>query len=605
MATLDQDDLFRCAPLTRVPLGSSVDLVYLALRDTAQLVSSSGVSSACSCSRFRSLREHADRLARMERTSEREALLHLARLAEQGLLVSRAELFSCLETCQERDPASEISCLAVPTSNRPTELRRALCSYASNFLRHGRKPALLVCDDSASADQRRLSQEILAGVTVDSNFSSCYVGVAQKRGLIDRLTDGGDVPRQIAEFALCPEGDLPTTGANRNAIQLYTAGEMIISVDDDTICRPCAAPGGNAADRLSLGGDSNPTEFWFFPDYGAALAAAQFTEFDVAGRHEQLLGRHLRSVVRDAARKSRLDLGGLCDHLLLSIWSGQGRILVTANGCVGDSGMYSGAGLRRHRGVGTRQRLTASEPEYRMALKSRQVIGQSPAATVCHGVPFTTMFVGLDNRQLLPPFLPVCRNQDGVFACSLDRCVPDAYFGYLPWSLVHGPAAHPDYCQGAAEDMRLSNIIISLMSLWKPPSQDSAPDRLMQSLGTHLSEIARAASRDFHHLLRSLAWNRASHIIRRTEALIKQFENSPSYWASDLQADIEAFREAATGPDFGLPSDLPEEGGRATRLQLTQTLVRLFGELLFWWPAIVERAKALRANNDLPALSVR
>ena len=46
--------------------------------------------------------------------------------------------------------------------------------------------------------------------------------------------------------------------------------------------------------------------------------------------------------------------------------------------------------------------------------------------------------LGLDNRHLLPPFLPVQRNQDGVFAAVLTLC-GSGCTGFLPWMVLRAP----------------------------------------------------------------------------------------------------------------------------------------------------------------------
>ena len=396
---------------------------------------------------------------------------------------------SCSDlTSMNRDTAagcSTISCLAIPTCNHLPELQRAVRSYAEHFIQYGRRPAILVFDDSTTQQQADLCRELCAQTAAEPVHSCEYIGNAQKHQLKDHLARGDEIPPAVIEFALFPDANLIKTGANRNAIQLWTAGQAILSVDDDTVCKTLVAPGTTAGSgRVSLGGDGNPAEFWFFAGHSAALEAAQHAEFDVIARHEEFLGRPLNNILRkDAAKDGFADARSACCHMLRSASSGKGRICVTSNGCVGDSGMSSAAGLCRHRGRGTRQRLTASEPVYRMALQSRIVIAQSLTPTICHGPPFSTMFAGLDNHYLLPPFLPVCRNQDGVFAYCAQRCIHDAYFAYLPGSLAHQPPCNRERSVGTVADLRLSDVVISLASAWITPDEDRSSEQLLQSLG--------------------------------------------------------------------------------------------------------------------------
>ena len=74
----------------------------------------------------------------------------------------------------------------------------------------------------------------------------------------------------VIEFALFdPEGCGMTAGANRNALLLHSVGDMVLSVDDDTVCSVAESP--RLRDGLALSSGANPTDFRFFPDREAAV----------------------------------------------------------------------------------------------------------------------------------------------------------------------------------------------------------------------------------------------------------------------------------------------------------------------------------------------
>ncbi len=590
------DDLFRCAPIRRFPLGKSLDLVYSVLKRSAHIVSPTDAKAAALFGRFRKASEHLAQLQQVMPAAE-FASLDLAALAERGLLVSGSELLSRVSTSRAEVPG-QLAWFAVPTCDRPVEFDRAINSYVANFARFGRNPKILIADDSRLDEHTRVERATQLRRRVGRFGLSCwYAGRKEKYRLIELLTEDGEIPRCVAEFAICPNEDLPTMGANRNAIQLCTAGEMVLTADDDTICQPCCAPGRDEPGRLRLCSEVDATEFWFFPDHHEAVAAARAAELDIMAAHENLLGRPLWAVVRGLGSDSILDLETMCNHLLSSLWTGQGKVAVTSNGCVGDSGMYSAWGVRYHDGCGTRDRLSVSEIDYRMAIRSRQVIRQAPSTTICHGSPFSAMFVGLDNRQLLPPFLPVCRNEDGVFAFVLNRCNQESYFGYLPWALVHAPAGCREYCDGVAT--RISEILIACGSTWNAPNTTCAEKRL-GSLGSHLVDISSMPPDEFREMIEFASWRRASARIAKAESLLNASAYCPSYWEEDVVKEIEAILATVVKPAFALPSDLFGAERLEELLARTQKIVRQYGDLLCWWPAMMEKAKELSANDQIP-----
>jgi hypothetical protein len=592
--TRDLDrDMFRCAPMIRLPLGVSAELVYFPLQKVAHVLTPSAAGLLGACSRFASLAGHSEQILSQLSAGSAGVSQILTAFAEEGMMISRAELSDHLDALPCADDPPQISCLAIPTSDRPQELLRALASYAAHFSRTGRSMRCLVADDAPSLQANRLLKEALKERLKAWDGEIVYAGVEEKRHLVDLLAEKGSLPRDVLEFGLLGPSDYtPTMGANRNTIFLQTAGEMVLSVDDDTLCRPCAAPECEAG-TLRLGSESDPTEFWFFPDRKSSLKFVRPADVNIAAAHEDLLGRQVWTLVEPSAINGQVDLSAACGHLLQNIWMGNGRVLITLNGSVGDSGMYSGRNLPIHKEPRTRGRLVRSEEDYRMALRSREVVRQVRSATVCHGSPIMTMFVGIDNRVLLPPFFPVCRNEDGTLGYMIERCLDGCYFGYLPWSLVHDPPQGRSYFGGFAATVRVSDLVIACISTWVCANRGADTAHRLRSLGRHLIEVASVAPEDFEEFVRMLLWRQAAQRISQKEALLRQYGEQPAFWAEDLRREIKTHQLAVVKPDYIVPIDLPQRLTGEKPVQEAQDLIRRYGELVYWWPAIVERATEL------------
>jgi hypothetical protein len=407
----------------------------------------------------------------------------------------------------------------------------------------------------------------------------------EKRGLIGLLTKSGELPPETVEFGVLGPPECPLhTGANRNTILLTTAGEMALCVDDDTVGRPSVAPGatGTAAVRFA-GGD--PSSFWFFPDRSTALAAGRAIDLDILGSHEALLGR----------RYAERPPGG--GRGVPAVGTGNGRILITVNGSAGDSGMDSGRNLAMHPDPGTRERLLASREAYESALTSREMIRQSLAPTVTPIRPFMSMAMGMDNRELTPPFFPACRNSDGIFGALTARVWPDACLGHLPWTVIHDPPGSRLNVSGISATLRVCDWVLAWASTGTFHNGGGAAAERMGSLGRHLIEAGSLPPADFREQTRALLLRMASRRAARAESLIHERRGEPAFWVEDLRREVEAVREAMVEPDGVAPVDLPVEWNGDQRIEATRSLIRRYGELLSWWPAIIERAKDLRTSH--------
>jgi hypothetical protein len=303
-------------------------------------------------------------------------------------------------------------------------------------------------------------------------------------------------------------------------------------------------------------------------------------DVDVLGRHESLLGRAVA------------DVGAPADA--------RGRVAITLHGLVGDSGMGS---PRYYLGLTgpSRERLVASPNAYRLAFQSREIMRAVRRPTISTGPFCMTTFFGFDNRLLLPPFFPVQRNADGIFGIMLRKCIDGSHIAFLPSALVHTPPAErafePDAIWADAENVRLSDIVITCSFAQGVAGAPSTDAERMAQLGRHLRSLGSLKLRDFEAHVRVLQQYRTMAFITALESHLQTYAAQPGFWAEDVERMIGLLSKAANAEDYMVPRDLRagREAGEAR--QLSRELVARFGELLEAWPTIVATAGRLRANG--------
>ena len=89
-----------------------------------------------------------------------------------------------------------------------------------------------------------------------------------------------------------------------------------------------------------------------------------------------------------------------------------------------------------------------------------------------------------------------------------------------------------------------------------------------------------------------------SGMIGYLEARLASPERPPDYWAREARQFIARVRRSALAPAEEWYAAV---GGR----EMLQQWLRQFGQLLIWWPAIVQAAHELRAAGDELALPLR
>ena len=568
--------------LLRFPLGRATELVYFPADRTALLLSveeaekaslaqfatpapsrGSGWSTRASTpdARLRPARQNRTRL---------EELLGRSALPRHG---------PALQTGRKFVPG--ISWLAIPTRGRPALLRRAVGSHLASLGKWGLGPSILVVDDEDA--EGSVPDRALQGLGKGRDL--LYAGLRERRLFASALVGGGKLPKEVVAFGLLGSGcGNPTIGAVRNTVLLATTGARVLCVDDDTVCYPACVPEVAEDKKLVLAGRGDATEFWFYPSRREAVRSVSALDLSPLVEHARLLGGSIADVIERAEGWSVE--GGLASvNLLRSLLAGKGRIRITLNGVVGDSGMYSGAALPVHTAEGTRLRLLNSEQSFLLALSSREVVRQALATTVSDCRQSMSTFIGLDNCDLLPPFSPAYRNEDGLFGLTLDACFDEVYSCHLPWALLHSPNGSRSYQPTGLFKVRISDIVAVCIGSWTGSLRSQPPDRRMLLLGGYLQELGSMSSKSFEGLLRELLRKRAFALVAQREATLVQYAGHPAYWAAHLKAQVHSLLCAVNNPAFPFPEDMPGES-----LKAAQAFLARFGELLYWWPALVERA---------------
>ncbi len=572
---------WRMADLEVFPAGDGLSLVYSRDSGATGFYRADTVVLLLSCREFRTIDEHLQAHARSGAFRADGSVLRrdLLRLSRAGFLVSADQLLPRKVAGPQPTP---ISTIVIPTRDRPRLLRRAIDGYARNCARHGRQVGFVVSDDSAGLDTRRDCRAMLAEIARDLGVDICYAGPEEKAAFAAQLARSGNIPGKVLRFGCFPDrGSDITVGANRNALLLHTIGERIFSADDDTICRVAVPPGH--ADGHALGEGDNPLQLWFFRNRQEAFAAVRYIEEDFLDHHDRYLGQAPRPMLAaaDAAAFETAE-----PALLRRLLAGTGRIRITANGVVGDCG-WDNPNFYLFQDGTTGHRLAGSPAEFGTARVTREMIQAVTRTTItARPDPKFAMCIGLDNADLLPPFPPVGRGEEVAFGAVLGVCF-DAYGAHLPLVLQHAPAGRKQFAAAGLFPISLGSWLPACIGRFDPGFAGSPAERLRR-LGYYLTELGRLPGPAFDEFARLAMWASMSTLISNLEGRLASQDPVPARWMRDARQFIAKARRSALAPAEQLYA---ATGGR----EALQRLLRQFGELIIWWPVIVEAAGELRA----------
>jgi hypothetical protein len=496
-----------------------------------------------------------------------------------------------------------VSAIAWVTRDRPALLCRSVESAITNLRLYGRRAELRVYDDSVEARTRQETRAMLAELGRREGYPVYYAGAEEKRDFTAALqARAGGASAETIEFALYdPLGIGYTPGSNGNAVLLDTCGKRIVHADDDTVFRFASLPAAGAGLRLSPAAD--PTEVCFFASAREREAAAELHDVDILTAHESLLGRSVADCLRQHGEEADCDEAS--PEYLSLLQAGDGRVAATMAGVCGDSGLGSPLFVLWLTGA-SRELAFQSEQSYSSALRSRQVIRAASRPTLGSSAFLMSMHLGLDNRLTLPPFLPVLRNEDGLFGQMLKICQPSGLTAYLPLAVSHLPdearsSAGKDLWPGRA---RAADMLIELFRYTTRAGACRSPEQELRSLGEQLAGVAGLPAPEFQALSRQAWAESRSRYIMALEQLLEEHGREPSYWAADAEAWIRAAQEEATAEGALVPEDLQRQGQPDEAAVLLQRLFLRYGELLEAWPVIRQAAGELAREDRSLAVPI-
>lgn len=523
-------------------------------------------------------------------------------LVHKGLLVSGGALRGMIARAAALHPAprgpAAIGMLGVPTNGRADGLVACLRSHAAAARAHGRRVVCVVAD-SAVGEAAAATRDALVALAADDRMSGMeirYAGRGERERFCEVLALAAATSPTLVRFALFGDPRFEVdTGANRNALLLDGAGEALLMVDDDVRARTAPPPARSEGLGLVSG---DPNEAWF-PDPGAAPVAEEGWETpDPFALHETLLGADVARVAAGQHDGMPADLRRAGAGFFRRLVRRGGRVVTTQLGGAGDHGMGASFGLLLLGGA-SHERLVASEARFRDAFTRRWLVRSATRPSIGDTSFCMSMSLGLDARELLPPFAPVGRDSDGLFGLTVRACVGDAFAGFVPRAVEHVPlrprtASFEHEKHIAGQGGVNEHLRMAIAAAFE--ARDVHTEAHLRHAGEVLCRLAERP-RDAEHFFREQTMRGLSRRLAQIERQLAERGRRPAFWAQALDGFAAALRSALADPTAYLPAELLAAHGEPAARALFLDHVTAVGHLFTAWPALFEAARELRARG--------
>lgn len=414
-------------------------VMIINLRNRRKMVVTREVGNALThCTNFETLSGHATKLCAASPIlrDQQADVLHVLESARQaGILTDSEETLTRLNTAPAETRVTPTRVFII-TCDRPAAVERLLDSMLAGCdLTHHNQ--LFLIDDSRTESNASQNRQLVAKFNRNSTRSMLYFGAEAAATLLSQLIAGLPTQERGLRFLLDRERwrDQPTYGLSRNLCLLLSVDYRALVLDDDIVCRAVRSPISDNAIAFS---HEESREAWFYPVESELSQHSLACEFDPLARHADALGKPLAAVLA-MLHGGPLEPASLdhCNGPMLGVLEGASAVLVTQCGSEGNPGTGNSRWVV-NLGLESIARLLTSNPDKQVLPDSQLCwLGHTRTTVSLRGV--MSQLTGLDNSQLLPPYAPILRGEDDLFASMTAYLHPHSAILNYNWAVPHLP----------------------------------------------------------------------------------------------------------------------------------------------------------------------
>ena len=474
------------------------------------------------------------------------------------------------------------------TADRPQLLERCLWSLTRQLDKDGAPVRVIVVDASKDSRNESLARTAAASIRRATGHTIAFIGRDEKlelRRILRTLCDDS-----LLEFAF-----RPGASGNRNIALLLTTGENVLFVDDDIVCDVWRPRTFRRA--ITLGGHVELRDIAFYRRRDDVCKRLLRARISLLNGHEAVLGRTVRSLA--TGNDLVVDARRACPHLR---GAAQGvrpaQVRMTLTGIAGDAGVTYPDRFLFSKGT-WKTVLAGSRRTFDTAFRSREICKVANRYVIMHEVSCMGGCLGLANSSIAPPFLPVGRNEDGLFGATL--CAMDAHAVgcHIPYAVLHASARSATY-RGerfpSTSETRVADLLISLVMSWTSKLHGEDPSGRLGRLGERLQRTAALRKADFIGVTSLATLRTRERELALIDSALADFEDLPAYWQRDLLLYRTLLLKNAHKASFLLPLEFHGARPLSAGYDELREFVKSAGRLYMAWPALWRKAKTKLAS---------
>jgi hypothetical protein len=547
------------------------------------------------CTTFRTLQEHAHTLTETVpqlRGQVADVTKVLNMVNDAGLMLEAKTVCNRLNKKSEAAIPLPATRIFIITCDRPAAVQRLLDSMLQST-KLSIHDELVLVDDSRNPLNGEKNREAVAQFNLTSSKNMRYVGAEMQQHLLQQLVEALPEHASAIRFLIDRErwATFKSYGLARTVCLLLSTGYRCIVLDDDVLCQSVKPP--SLSHGLSFGGGSN-RELACFASEQELLQNAVYNDTDPLAGHASCLGMPLGQAIQQLTPDD-IDQTFLRDSnaAMLNTLRETSPVLITQCGSWGDPGTQGSNWLTQLDKESLRGMLVKHGGLQGALNKRHYWLGRK-----CPNISKMAVMsqaTGLDNSKLLPPYFPILRGEDYLFASMALFVHPDAAVVDYNWSVPHLPIDQREHAGSGGLMAAQPGVGLLARYIADRTDYDSGlnPTIRLEQLALILRELGECRQERLMTTARTeLAVERASQLRQLGDMLQTTADLNSPEWAAFLQQGMERISGAQQQP-AKLTDSTPEEITEDTILLRTQAVLTEFSGAVTAWPKIRDAATGI------------
>ena len=494
--------------------------------------------------------------------------------------------------------------IATITCNRFELLSHSLESIAEEVHKNHSDLPLAVFDDSTNKETEKKNRQFTLEVGSRYGLKTFYFGRNDKKSFVQNLgteTEKKGVDNKILNYTFFGNPELSVLkggGGNRNTALLKFAGDKIISFDDDTLYQISAM-------------EKQKTNI--------EISANKIPEINLYSKMEKIPKR-FKQTDSDVIKYIKNILGESCNNIMIKTQKSGGEIFIeNLNTAVlnsaGKTGSYAKtAMLGIYGGKWYSSPFSIYLNEGRERNKSFKKksgynkIKENPVSlilpqnlTLSRASFLIATALGIDTRDITPPFPPQQRADDGIWASIMLALNNNSFIAHLPFAIYHEMENKISFTKVNYEDTSAEAGLITVLIIEhiKRNLLSLFPEITYENLGNKLIELSRLDDKQFTYFCHDQWLEYTGGIIAQLENLLVKYREKPKHWAIDIENFIALLEKQSVNPVNSLPREFRNHYSINESIRLYKLFFKDYGELIKCWPVIWDAAVKVNKRGNL------